>query len=73
MFSKDLFQKIQAKYQEIEVQKERMVQISQEEKQILGTQNAQPTEEAGAVYCGQCGVANAASYKFCSKCGAPLK
>ncbi len=74
----EMLLKIQAKYQEIDTQKERMVQLSQEEKQILGTANTQPTntqpaEEAGVVYCSQCGAVNAANYKFCSKCGVSLK
>ena len=69
----ELLQKIKEKYQEIDVQKERMVQISQEEKQILGTAANQTTEAAGTVFCSQCGTSNAANYKFCSKCGTPLK
>jgi rubrerythrin len=70
----ELFQKIKEKYQEIEEQKGRMEQLSQEERQILGSNNSQAMpNNAKVVFCSQCGTPNADNYKFCSKCGAPMK
>lgn len=60
---------IKEKYQEIEGQKEKIKQLEEQEKQILGG----ATTGNEVCYCSQCGAQNAANYKFCSKCGAPLK
>lgn len=70
----ELFQQIKEKYQEIEAQKQKIEQLAQEEKQILGTQSveSQETENAGVVFCSQCGTQNAGNYKFCCKCGTPI-
>lgn len=65
---------IQNKYQEIEAQKLKIAQLQEEEKQILGAapaQNAMP--EGETIFCSQCGTKNSVNYKFCCKCGAPLK
>lgn len=65
---------IQNKYQEIEAQRLRIAQLQEEEKQILGAapaQNAMP--EGETIFCSQCGTKNSVNYKFCCKCGAPLK
>jgi hypothetical protein len=70
-----LLAKIKEKYAEIDVQKEKMIQLSEEQKQILGTPNTanQPVQAAEEVFCSQCGAKNPENYKFCSKCGAQLK
>jgi len=65
-----LLQSIQGKYQEIETQKEKIKQLEEQERQILGGATGGSVE---ACYCSQCGAQNASNYKFCSKCGAPLK
>lgn len=65
---------IQNKYQEIEAQRLKIAQLQEEEKQILGAapaQNAMP--EGENIFCSQCGTKNSVNYKFCCKCGAPLK
>ena len=72
---------IRAKYEEIEVQKAKILQLQEEEKLILGagqrqmqtpgTQNEEP--EGETIFCSQCGMKNSVNYKFCCKCGAPLK
>lgn len=65
---------IQNKYQEIEAQRLKIAQLQEEEKQILGAapaQNAMP--EGETIFCSQCGTKNSVNYKFCCKCGAPLK
>lgn len=65
---------IQNKYQEIEAQRLKIAQLQEEEKQILGAapaQNAMP--EGETIFCSQCGIKNSVNYKFCCKCGAPLK
>lgn len=67
----EILEQIKNKYQEIQVQKERMVQISQEQQQILGTINTQQAPQV--IYCSSCGASNDANYKFCAKCGSPLK
>lgn len=70
----ELLQKINEKYSEIEAQKEKMVQLQEEEKQILGTaNNTQPVQQAEGGFCSKCGAKNPENYKFCSKCGAALK
>lgn len=79
---------IKNKYAEIEVQKQKIIQLQEEEKQILGnSSNAQsgrevsqtvpqtvpqPADTAAGVFCSQCGTRNLAAYKFCCKCGKPL-
>ena len=68
-----ILRKIQEKYQEIENQKDRIQQLLQEERQILGASADAGTGNAGICYCSQCGAQNASNYKFCGKCGAPLK
>lgn len=65
---------IQNKYQEIEAQRLKIAQLQEEEKQILGAapaQNAIP--EGEIIFCSQCGTKSSVNYKFCCKCGAPLK
>ena len=65
---------IQNKYQDIEAQRLKIAQLQEEEKQILGAapaQNAMP--EGETIFCSQCGTKNSVNYKFCCKCGAPLK
>ena len=62
---------IDRRYQTIETQKEKIRQMEEEEKQILG--NAPKVENSdGVVFCGQCGTQNGNTYKFCVKCGSPL-
>ena len=62
---------IDRRYQTIETQKEKIRQMEDEEKQILG--NAPKVENSdGVVFCGQCGTQNGNTYKFCVKCGSPL-
>lgn len=63
---------IDSKYQEIEQQRARMRELEEEEKQVLGNNTAAaPSEDV--IFCGQCGAKNAGNYKFCCKCGSPLK
>lgn len=73
----ELCQQIKQKYQEIDIQKERIAQLAIEEKQILGAgTNAAPAQAAAPapdVFCSQCGTPNPASYKFCAKCGASMQ
>lgn len=69
----EIFGKIKTKYEEIDVQKEKIQQLAEEEKQVLGSVAAQPQEAADVVFCSQCGAQNASNYKFCCKCGVPLK
>ena len=74
---------IQNKYQEIEAQKLKIAQLQEEEKQILGAASVQTTSQAApaqnampegeTIFCSQCGTKNSVNYKFCCKCGAPLK
>lgn len=74
---------IQNKYQEIEAQRLKIAQLQEEEKQILGAASAQPASQAApaqntmpegeTIFCSQCGTKNSVNYKFCCKCGAPLK
>lgn len=66
-------QLIQKKYQEIQAQEERIRQLQQEEEQILGKTVNQTVEESENIFCAQCGAQNATGYKFCCKCGVPLK
>lgn len=72
--TEEMLKSIQAKYDEIQAQKEKMEKLQQEEQQILGTTSANPaqTQEEEFVFCSQCGTRNAANYKFCRKCGAAL-
>ena len=65
-----MLQSIQEKYREIESQKEKIKQLEEQERQILGGTTA---SAADVCYCSQCGTQNSANYKFCCKCGAPLK
>ena len=65
-----MLKSIQEKYHEIEGQKEKIKQLEEQERQILGGAAGGSAE---VCYCSQCGAQNAANYKFCSKCGAPLK
>lgn len=71
--TEELIQMIHSKRQEIEQQQNRILELQQEEQQILGTTSQKETEPtSGTIFCGQCGKENAANYKFCCKCGAPL-
>ena len=65
----EILEAIQQKYNEIEIQRKRIQQLQLEEKQILGV-NA---EQVGIIFCSQCGSKNAMNYKFCCKCGKPLR
>ena len=67
----EIIDQINDKYAEIKVQQERIAHILQEEQNILGT--AQNTQELPPIFCSQCGSKNAGNYKFCCKCGIPLK
>ena len=69
-----LLQQIRGKEQEIEVQKQKIMELQKQEEQILGKKNdAAPQMNQGEVtYCSKCGAANVKGYKFCSKCGSPL-
>lgn len=70
----EICKQIQHKYQEIEAQRLKIAQLQEEEKQILGAapaQNAMP--EGETIFCSQCGTKNSVNYKFCCKCGTPLK
>lgn len=71
--TEELIELIKDREQKIELERQRMIQLQEEEQQILGTtaQKA-PAQSGGTVFCGQCGNANASVYKFCCKCGAPL-
>ncbi|MCH5251294.1 MAG: zinc ribbon domain-containing protein [Lachnospiraceae bacterium] len=68
----ELLQKIGEKEQEIVTHKERIKQLS-EEKQVFGVDDGQAAVSENVVYCSQCGASNALNYKFCFKCGTPLK
>lgn len=66
-----IYVEIDAKYQNIEAQKEKIRQMEEEEKQVLGNvQKAEAPKEM--IFCGQCGTQNASNYKFCVKCGSSL-
>ncbi len=71
--TEELIEMIHNKKKEIEQQQMRIAQLQQEEQQILGTAAAKNEDRSNfVVFCGQCGKENAANYKFCCKCGAPL-
>lgn len=68
--------KIKEKYDEISAQKQKIIQLQEEEKQILGAANqtaAAPEATSEVIFCSQCGTQNSVNYKFCCKCGTPLK
>lgn len=65
----DILKAIQIKDQEIEEQKEKIRRLQLEEKQILGI----AVEQGGSIFCSQCGTKNSVNYKFCCRCGKPLK
>lgn len=67
----ELIEQVHVKYEEISVQQQRIAQIIKEEQNILGT--AQNNQDTPAIFCSQCGGQNESNYKFCCKCGAPLK
>lgn len=64
---------IMQKYNEIKLQEEKMEKLLEEEKQILGTVTSQQNYVGDVCYCSQCGTQNSVDYKFCCKCGNPLK
>lgn len=67
----NFFMELDRRYETIEAQKQKIRQMEEEEKQILG--NASKVENTeGVVFCGQCGTQNGSTYKFCVKCGSPL-
>ena len=79
--SNELLEQIKLKYDEIEVQKEKIKNLAAQEQQILGTgtqqpvkTNAQPVsqQEQSVVLCKNCGMQNVSTYKFCVKCGVSL-
>lgn len=70
--TEELLAQIKAKTEEIAAQEEKMRQLQEEERQILGN-NAPQKETEDVIFCSQCGTKNAANYKFCCKCGTPLK
>ena len=72
----EILNTINTKYQEIEIQRNKMEQISLEEQKILGTA---PTSSWGqyvageeTIFCTNCGSPGSANHKFCTKCGSPL-
>ena len=69
-----LLREISAKYQEIQLQKNKIENLSVEEQQILGnaTSTQQQERNVGVIFCRQCGTQNVSTYKFCSKCGNQL-
>lgn len=67
-----LLEEIEKREQAIKEQEEKIQQLAAEEQQILGTPNEAATAQ-GTIYCGQCGAPNAVAYKFCCKCGVPLR
>lgn len=69
----EFLQKIKEKEQEIAAQEEKIKQLAEEEKQIFGVADGQAAVSEDTVYCSQCGAPNAANFKFCVKCGTPLK
>lgn len=66
----NLFEEISEKNKIINQQEEKIDTLLEQEKQILG--EAKNNTSNGVIYCPQCGVKNAANYKFCVKCGGPL-
>lgn len=62
---------IKCKKEEIAELKIKIEELQEEEKRILGEVNSQQSAE-DVIYCSRCGTKNLSSYKFCSKCGAPL-
>ena len=66
-------EEIAKREQAIQEQEEKIKQLALEEQQILGTQNEAGPAAQGTIYCGQCGAPNAVAYKFCCKCGVPLR
>lgn len=72
--TEELLKCIKAKYEEIQMQREKMEKLQQEEQQILGTSgaNSNAGQEEAFIFCSQCGTRNAANYKFCRKCGVAL-
>lgn len=69
---------INAKYQEIKAQEEKIKSLAEIEQQILGNgavneKMAAAGPQEGVVYCSQCGAQNSSNYKFCLKCGKPLE
>lgn len=69
---------INAKYQEIKAQEEKIKSLAEIEQQILGNsavneKTAAAGPQEGVVYCSQCGTQNSSSYKFCLKCGKSLE
>lgn len=66
-----LMEDINGKYQIIREQENNIKQMQAEEQRILGNE---PVGVGGAkVYCSMCGAQNMAEYKFCVKCGAPMR
>ena len=68
----DILNRIKGRYEDIDIQKEKIEQILFEERQILGTMQEQKMSKEALIYCSNCGAASAANYKFCSKCGSLL-
>lgn len=69
------FQQIREREQEIDMQRQRILQLHEEEKRILGSDRmaaAASPIEGPRMYCAQCGAPNRTDYKFCVKCGRPL-
>lgn len=62
-----ILNEIDMKMKEIQEQERIIKNLEEEERQILGTATN------GVVYCSQCGASNDSNYKFCCKCGTPLK
>lgn len=82
--AEEICKQIQSKYQEIEAQKARILQLQDEEKQLFGATPVQNTSasvipaqnsipDGEAIFCSHCGTKNSKNYKFCYKCGSPLK
>lgn len=70
----ELLKAVSEKYDEIQAQNKKLEQILLEEQQILGSAPRQAEgADGGITYCSQCGAQNESTYKFCRKCGSPLK
>lgn len=68
-----LVQEIVSKREEIATQEEKIRKLEEEEKQILGSNISGEKASVEMIYCSQCGTQNYANYKFCCKCGKPLR
>jgi hypothetical protein len=76
----EYMEQIAEKSAEIERQKEKIVQLAEEERQVLGKQTIQPQTAVGGSalaqgnrrFCSQCGAETVEGSRFCGSCGQPL-